>query len=345
MRAGVCCPATGCFGYRMSILRPALRAWKKSRHATHRLSSMKGCKKPCRVNRSAVPAPPGAAPTRQPTRQTLPAAAGLCSTKRHHPVPDLPRMRPDPQLSGTRPTSEQPAARNEHATPACQPRTGTGWTSPHYVMTLRHSSCRRVRTSSTKSTTSSASTWTRPNGLCCSASTRSRRSRPPALVPINPPHDAGRSAAGHARLRPRRHHHPLRSIRRRHRQTHRLPPPASPLRSSRSSSPSSTEIPDSLDLHLVRNNYATHKTPDIKRWLLTHPQFHMHSTPATSSWLNLVERWFAELTHKQIHRDVKKSVQEVENNIRSCIMTCNENPTLASYGERITIRKLLNLKA
>ncbi|WP_327689499.1 IS630 family transposase [Streptomyces tubercidicus] len=110
------------------------------------------------------------------------------------------------------------------------------------------------------------------------------------------------------------------------------------------------EIPDDLDVHLVCDNYATHKTPDIKRWLLAHPRFHMHFTPTSSSWLNLVERWFAELTNKQIRRGVHKSVQALEKDIRTWITTWNENPkpfiwtktadqileALASYCERIT---------
>ncbi len=62
------------------------------------------------------------------------------------------------------------------------------------------------------------------------------------------------------------------------------------------------EVPGDLDVHLVCDNYATHKTPAIKKWLLAHPRFHLHFTPTGSSWLNLVERWFAELTNKQIRR-------------------------------------------
>jgi transposase len=54
-----------------------------------------------------------------------------------------------------------------------------------------------------------------------------------------------------------------------------------------------SEVPDDLDVHLILDNYATHKTPTIKRWLLRHPRFHLHFTPTGSSWLNLVERWFA----------------------------------------------------
>ncbi|WP_037684662.1 IS630 family transposase, partial [Streptomyces griseus] len=56
------------------------------------------------------------------------------------------------------------------------------------------------------------------------------------------------------------------------------------------------EVPSGLDIHLILDNYPTHKTPAIKQWLLAHPRFHLHLTPTSSSWLNLVERWFAELT-------------------------------------------------
>ena len=59
------------------------------------------------------------------------------------------------------------------------------------------------------------------------------------------------------------------------------------------------EVPADLDVHLVLDNYATHKTPDIKRWLLRHPRFHLHFTPTSGSWLNMVERWFAELTDQE----------------------------------------------
>ena len=59
-------------------------------------------------------------------------------------------------------------------------------------------------------------------------------------------------------------------------------------------------VPGDLDLHLVLDNYATHKTPAIHQWLLRHPRFHLHFTPTSSSWLNLVERWFAELTTRKL---------------------------------------------
>ncbi|MGW4802236.1 IS630 family transposase, partial [Nonomuraea sp. NPDC004297] len=83
------------------------------------------------------------------------------------------------------------------------------------------------------------------------------------------------------------------------------------------------EVPAELDVHLICDNYATHKTPAIKRWLLAHPRFHLHFTPTGSSWLNLVERWFAELTTKQLRRGVHKTVQALEKDIRAWISAWN----------------------
>ncbi len=85
-------------------------------------------------------------------------------------------------------------------------------------------------------------------------------------------------------------------------------------------------VPDDLAVHLVLDNYATHKTPAIKRWLLRHPRFHLHFTPTGASWLNLVERWFAELTTKKIKRGAHTSVPGLERDIRGWIATWNENP-------------------
>ena len=86
------------------------------------------------------------------------------------------------------------------------------------------------------------------------------------------------------------------------------------------------EVPDGLAVHLVLDNYATHKTPAIKRWLLRHPRFHLHFTPTGASWLNLVERWFAELTTKKIKRGAHTSVPGLERDIRAWIATWNHNP-------------------
>ncbi|MDF9811691.1 IS630 family transposase [Streptomyces sp. SPB162] len=109
------------------------------------------------------------------------------------------------------------------------------------------------------------------------------------------------------------------------------------------------EVPAGLDVHLVLDNYATHKTPAIKKWLLAHPRFRLHFTPTGSSWLNLVERWFAELSNKRIRRGVHRSVQALERDIRTWIGNWNEDPKpyvwtktadeilerLASYLKRI----------
>jgi transposase len=85
-------------------------------------------------------------------------------------------------------------------------------------------------------------------------------------------------------------------------------------------------VPKDLDLHLVLDNYATHKTPVIKDWLLKHPRFHLHFTPTSSSWLNLVERWFAELTNRKLRRSAHRSVTELETDIRKWINEWNKNP-------------------
>ena len=86
------------------------------------------------------------------------------------------------------------------------------------------------------------------------------------------------------------------------------------------------EVPDGLEIHLVLDNYATHKTPVIKRWLLRHPRFQLHFTPTSGSWLNLVERWFAELTTKKIKRGAHTSVQGLERDIRGWVASWNEDP-------------------
>jgi transposase len=85
-------------------------------------------------------------------------------------------------------------------------------------------------------------------------------------------------------------------------------------------------VPAELDVHLVCDNYATHKTPEIQKWLARHPRFHIHFTPTGSSWINQVERWFGLLTDKLIRRGVHTSVQALEKDIRAWIQTWNENP-------------------
>ena len=86
------------------------------------------------------------------------------------------------------------------------------------------------------------------------------------------------------------------------------------------------QVPADLEVHLIADNYATHKTDIIQNWLARHPRFHMHFVPTRSSWLNQVERWFAELTSKLLQRGVHTSVQTLEADIRNWIKIWNENP-------------------
>ena len=109
------------------------------------------------------------------------------------------------------------------------------------------------------------------------------------------------------------------------------------------------QIPAELDVHLICDNYATHKTPAIAKWLGAHPRFHMHFTPTYSSWLNQVERWFALLTDKKLRRGTHRSIYALEKDIRDWIAAWNDNPKpfiwtktadeilerLASYLQRI----------
>jgi transposase len=84
-----------------------------------------------------------------------------------------------------------------------------------------------------------------------------------------------------------------------------------------------SRVPHTLDVHLILDNYGTHKTPTIHRWLARHPRFHVHFTPTGSSWINLVERWFAALTEKQIRRGVHRSINELETAIDRYIELTN----------------------
>ena len=85
-------------------------------------------------------------------------------------------------------------------------------------------------------------------------------------------------------------------------------------------------VPAELDVHLVCDNLATHKTPAIKDWLAKHPRFHLHFTPTGSSWINQVERWFAYLTCQLLRRGVHKSVAALEKDVREWIKNWNEDP-------------------
>lgn len=109
-------------------------------------------------------------------------------------------------------------------------------------------------------------------------------------------------------------------------------------------------VPADLDVHIVLDNVSTHKTPTIQRWLVKHPRFTFHFTPTYSSWINLVERWFAELTTKWLKRGTHRSVRELTASIRTWIADWNDNPrpfvwrktadeildNLAQYTQRIS---------
>jgi transposase len=86
------------------------------------------------------------------------------------------------------------------------------------------------------------------------------------------------------------------------------------------------EVPAHLAVHLVLDNSSTHKTPAIQRWLAAHPRFVLHFTPTSSSWLNLVERWFAELTTKLLKRGAHRSVRQLNADIHTWIETWNDKP-------------------
>jgi len=103
-------------------------------------------------------------------------------------------------------------------------------------------------------------------------------------------------------------------------------------------------------VHLICDNYQTHKTPEIHRWLARHPRFHLHFIPTSSSWLNLVERWFAELTNRKLRRGTFRSVAELEAAIGDWAEHWNTNPrpfkwvktaeqilqSIAAYCRRLT---------
>lgn len=85
-------------------------------------------------------------------------------------------------------------------------------------------------------------------------------------------------------------------------------------------------VPEELDVHLVLDNYGTHKTPLIRRWLVKRPRFHLHFTPTSASWINIAERWFALLSEKKIKRGAHRSTAELETAIRDFIAVHNEEP-------------------
>lgn len=87
-----------------------------------------------------------------------------------------------------------------------------------------------------------------------------------------------------------------------------------------------SQVPEHLDVHVICDNYGTHKHPTVKTWLSKHPRFHMHFTPTYSSWINQVERLFAEVTRDLLQRSDHRSVQALEKDLRHWVAAWNENP-------------------
>ena len=85
-------------------------------------------------------------------------------------------------------------------------------------------------------------------------------------------------------------------------------------------------VPPTLDVHLILDNYGTHKTALIHRWLAKRPRFHLHFTPTSASWLNLVERWFAALTEKWLRRGSHRSTRQLEDAIAKYLALTNKTP-------------------
>jgi transposase len=92
-------------------------------------------------------------------------------------------------------------------------------------------------------------------------------------------------------------------------------------------------VPSTLDIHLVMDNYGTHKTDTIKRWLAARPRFHVHFTPTSASWMNQVERWFSTLTERCIRRGTHRSTQELEKAIRIYLDVNNASPQPFSWSK------------
>jgi transposase len=86
------------------------------------------------------------------------------------------------------------------------------------------------------------------------------------------------------------------------------------------------EVPKGLQIHLILDNYGTHKHPNVIAWLAKHPRFHLHFTPTSSSWLNMVERWFRELTDKAVRRGVFGSVPDLIAAVEEYLQASNDSP-------------------
>ena len=108
------------------------------------------------------------------------------------------------------------------------------------------------------------------------------------------------------------------------------------------------EFPGKVPLHLIMDNYGTHKHEKVRAWLKRHPRFVLHFVPTSSSWLNLVERWFGELDNKAIRRGIFRSVDELKSSIDAFLKAWNEDPkpfvwtaTVESITEKLSRRQTL----
>ena len=107
------------------------------------------------------------------------------------------------------------------------------------------------------------------------------------------------------------------------------------------------ETPRGLDLHLILDNYGTHSHPNVEHWFEKHSRFHLHFTPTSSSWLNLIERWFSELSRKRIRRGVFRSVPELIAAIHEFIRIHNQQPKPFVWTKKVEqiLDKLSHCKA
>ena len=97
-----------------------------------------------------------------------------------------------------------------------------------------------------------------------------------------------------------------------------------------------TATDPSLEVHLILDNYGTHKHPDVKNWFRAHPRYQVHFTPTSASWLNQVERWFAEITRKRICRGTFRSVRDLVKAIQEYIRENNKSPRPFQWVARLT---------
>jgi len=107
-----------------------------------------------------------------------------------------------------------------------------------------------------------------------------------------------------------------------------------------------TKTPADLNLHLIVDNYGTHKHPRVQRWIKRHPRFHLHFIPTSSSWLNMIERWFSEISRKRIRRGSFKNVKELIMVIKRYIESHNQNPKVFVWTASVEsiMRKISNVK-